>query len=99
MKRFLIMGILTGALFAGLIGYFVKKGKKETFNLENIAQLHQVKKIAVIGCSGSGKTYLSFTLQEKLQLPLIHLDQYAWKPNWEKVDADLFANIHHELCK
>ena len=44
------------------------------------------KKIAIIGCAGSGKTTLAFLLQ-KLNLPIYHLDQYYWKPNWERSGA------------
>ncbi len=65
----------------------------------NLEKLHDAKKIVVIGCSGSGKTYLTFKLQEKLHLPVYHLDQYAWKPNWEKIDFEDFKKIHHDLCK
>lgn len=57
------------------------------------------QKIAIIGCAGSGKTYLTFKLAEKLHLPIYHLDQYAWKPNWERVDFEELKKIHHELCK
>ena len=92
------MGILTGALLAGLIAKFMGSRKKSSIKPEEIAKLHQVKKIAVIGCSGSGKTYLTFKLHEKLGLPIIHLDQYAWKPNWKKVDFDELQKIHHDLC-
>ncbi len=38
--------------------------------------LHQVTKIAVIGCPGAGKSTFSLKLAEKLKLPLIHLDMY-----------------------
>ena len=56
------------------------------------------KKIAIIGCAGSGKTTLALKLKKKLNLPLYHLDQYYWKPNWERVDAESFAQAHRELC-
>ncbi len=57
------------------------------------------KKIAIIGNCGSGKTSLAFQLQEKLKLPLYHLDQYAWRPHWERVDFEQFSEAHSELCK
>jgi adenylate kinase family enzyme len=56
------------------------------------------KKIAIIGCAGSGKTTLALQLKEKLNLPLYHLDQYYWKPQWERTDAETFARAHRELC-
>lgn len=57
------------------------------------------KKIAIIGNAGSGKTTLALKLKEILQLPIIHLDQYYWKPHWEKRDFAEFYSIHNELCE
>lgn len=62
-----------------------------------ITPLH--KKIMIIGCAGSGKTTLAFKLKEKLNLPLIHLDQYYWKPNWQRTNLDDFTQVHDELCR
>lgn len=42
------------------------------------------KKIILIGSAGSGKSYMSNKLAEITGLPLIHLDNEFWKPNWEK---------------
>jgi len=47
-----------------------------------------VNRIAVIGCSGAGKTELSRRLGEKLGLPVIHLDHLGWQPGWQKVPHD-----------
>lgn len=58
----------------------------------------QHKKIAIFGCAGSGKTTLAFRLHEKLRLPLYHLDQYHWGPDWQRVDREDFINAHHALC-
>lgn len=41
-----------------------------------------MKRVMIIGCSGSGKSTFSRKLNEMTQLPLIHLDQKYWKPNW-----------------
>lgn len=56
------------------------------------------KKIMVIGCAGSGKTTIAFKLHKKLHLPIIHLDQYYWKQNWQRSDLDEFTQTHDKLC-
>lgn len=40
-----------------------------------------MKKVLVIGCPGSGKTTFSRKLQNKLHLPLIHLDKIFHNPD------------------
>ncbi len=61
-----------------------------------ITQSH--KKIAIIGCAGSGKTTIAFALQQKFNLPLYHLDDYYWLSNWQRVGIEKFTEIHTELC-
>lgn len=56
------------------------------------------KKIAIIGCAGSGKTTLALYLNKKLNLPVYHLDQYYWKKGWQRSDFDAFSVIHTKLC-
>jgi adenylate kinase family enzyme len=55
-------------------------------------------KIAIIGCPGSGKSTLAFKLHQILHIPLVHLDQYFWKPGWQRPDRQEFAEIHDKLC-
>lgn len=57
------------------------------------------KKIAIIGCAGSGKTTLAFKLKKKLNLPLYHLDQYYWKPGWGRCDFEIFRKTYDLLCE
>ena len=56
------------------------------------------KKIMILGCAGSGKTTLAFELQTIVNLPLYHLDQYYWRPQWERIAWDQFCVIHADLC-
>lgn len=57
------------------------------------------RKIAIIGCAGSGKTTLAFRLAQLTELPLYHLDQYYWKPGWQREEWEQFQKIHDELCQ
>ncbi len=55
-------------------------------------------KIAIIGSPGSGKSTLAFKLHKILHIPLFHLDQYFWKPGWQRPDREEFKKIHDKLC-
>jgi adenylate kinase family enzyme len=55
-------------------------------------------KIAVIGSPGSGKSTLAFKLHRILHIPLFHIDQYFWKPGWQRPDREEFRKIHNQLC-
>lgn len=48
-----------------------------------------MKKILVIGSPGAGKSTFAKRLHEAANLPVIHLDQLYWKPNWvETLDKE-----------
>ena len=55
-------------------------------------------KIAIIGNPGSGKSTLALKLYKILGIPLYHLDQYFWKPGWQKGDRSEFVRVHNQLC-
>ena len=52
-----------------------------------------MKKILVIGCPGAGKTTFAKKLQEKLNLPLYHLDLIWNKPDKTTLEKEEFDNI------
>ncbi|EOX4485752.1 AAA family ATPase, partial [Vibrio alginolyticus] len=58
-----------------------------------------MKRIAVIGSGGSGKSTFSALLGTELNLPVHHLDQLYWKPNWVKTPKDDWIKIQKGLCE
>jgi adenylate kinase family enzyme len=55
------------------------------------------RRIAVLGPSGSGKSFVATRLAEIAGLPLIHLDRLAYGPGWRETDPDELLRIHREL--
>lgn len=55
-----------------------------------------VKKILVIGCSGSGKSTFTVKLADLTGIKAIHLDRLWWKPNWAEETRE---NFDQKLCK
>ena len=58
----------------------------------------KMKKILVIGCCGAGKSTFSKKLHKILKLPLIHLDTYYHKPNWEEPEKEDWKKIVSSLA-
>ncbi|MEV6688027.1 topology modulation protein [Streptomyces sp. NPDC051130] len=56
-------------------------------------------RLALIGCGGSGKTYLSKQLAQHFHAPLTHLDAVYYDDDWNTVDKDKFAAIQEELVQ
>jgi len=49
-----------------------------------------MKKIVILGPSGTGKTTLCRELGEKLNLKILHLDEVYWKKDWENIGKEEF---------
>ncbi|MBY0552990.1 adenylate kinase [bacterium] len=57
-----------------------------------------VKKINVIGTSGSGKSTFSIKLAEALGYPYIEMDKLFWEPNWKwSTDEKFFDQLKTAL--
>ena len=52
-----------------------------------------MRRILIIGSNGAGKSTFSFRLAEKLNLPLIHIDQIYWRGSWDVTPEDEFDRI------
>ena len=57
-----------------------------------------MKRINVVGTSGSGKSTVGKRIAERLSVPYIQLDELYWKPNWaESTDDELFPKLEKAL--
>jgi adenylate kinase family enzyme len=58
-----------------------------------------MKRIAIIGIPGSGKSTFSNKLGKKLNRPIIHLDKEYWTSNWKrKYSKEEWKNFIEVLC-
>ncbi len=58
-----------------------------------------MKKIAVIGCGGAGKSTFSRRLSAILKIPVYHLDKLYWKPGWVPMPREEWDNLIKDLVK
>lgn len=56
-----------------------------------------MKKVIVIGCSGSGKSVFSRSFAQKTGLPLYHLDNIWWRADGTTVERDEFDRALGEI--
>ena len=50
-----------------------------------------IRRVSVVGSSGSGKTTFAAQMTARLGVPHIELDAIWWGPNWTHLDAETFA--------
>lgn len=65
---------------------------------ELVILMKNIKRIAIIGNAGSGKSTLALKLHSITKLPVYHLDQYFFMPNWEKPIPEEYKIVHDSLC-
>lgn len=58
-----------------------------------------MKRVAIIGVAGSGKSWLAARLGEVLDLPVYHLDRLFWRPGWEQTPKDEWRALQEELVE
>ncbi|PKV84233.1 topology modulation protein [Streptomyces sp. TLI_146] len=56
-----------------------------------------MKRIALIGCGGSGKTYLSKRIGTLINAQVTHLDAVYYDDHWNTLPPEKFAAIQEEL--
>ncbi|HEX7542314.1 MAG TPA: AAA family ATPase [Anaerolineales bacterium] len=47
-----------------------------------------IRRIAVVGTTGSGKSMLAENIAQRLHIPHFELDAFHWKPNWTEAPRD-----------
>jgi len=57
----------------------------------------RMDRIAIVGCGGSGKTYLAIQLATLFNLPLTHLDAVYYDAEWNPLPAEEFAARQEKL--
>ncbi|MEH0579501.1 topology modulation protein [Streptomyces sp. B21-108] len=56
-----------------------------------------MKKVAIVGCGGSGKSYLARELGKILDAPVTHLDAAFYDDEWNALPMDKFAELQRDL--
>jgi adenylate kinase family enzyme len=56
-----------------------------------------MEKVVVIGCGGSGKTYLATQVAAILDIPLTHLDGIYYDADWRELGQQEFAERQRDL--
>ena len=58
-----------------------------------------IRKIAIVGSGGSGKSWLATRLHEATGLPLFHLDKELWQPGWVMPPREEVAARQQEIVQ
>ena len=57
-----------------------------------------MKRVMIIGCCGSGKSTLARAFSSIVNLPIIHLDQCYWQPNWIEMEKEKWMSMVKEIA-
>ncbi|SHF28787.1 hypothetical protein SAMN05444392_11371 [Seinonella peptonophila] len=60
---------------------------------------YKIKKICIIGLSGTGKSTLAMKLGAVLKIKVYHLDALYWKPGWVQSTMDELMDKQKEILK
>ena len=58
-----------------------------------------MKRIAIIGPGGAGKSTLARQLGERLRLPVLHLDAHYWRAGWIETPKEVWEQTVRELAQ
>lgn len=63
----------------------------------NPAPVQPLKRVAIIGCGGSGKTTIGRRLAATIGTQITHLDAVYYDDEWNKLPAEKFAALQEDL--
>ncbi len=66
-------------------------------DLTVVGRLCRVKRVAVVGSGGAGKSTLARELGQRTGIPVIHLDEHFWKPGWVATAAEEWRAVQNDL--
>ncbi len=49
-----------------------------------------MRRIVILGCSGTGKSTFARRIGARLDLPVVHLDTLFWEPGWVEAETPVF---------
>ena len=55
-----------------------------------------MKRVAVVGSAGAGKTKFARELARRTGLPVVHLDHLYWRPGWAETPGDEWREVQDE---
>lgn len=58
-----------------------------------------MNRVLVLGCCGAGKSTFARHLHQNTGLPVIHLDQYYWKPGWKETSEEEWNALVQSLAE
>ncbi|MEV5862171.1 topology modulation protein [Streptomyces sp. NPDC052071] len=56
-----------------------------------------MRKVAIVGCGGSGKSHVARELGRILDAPVTHLDAAFYDEEWNALPTDKFTDVQREL--
>jgi adenylate kinase family enzyme len=58
-----------------------------------------MRRVAVIGSGGSGKSVFARQLAGRLAVPVVHLDRLFWRPGWVETPEDEWRAAQREMVR
>lgn len=56
-----------------------------------------MQRIMMLGCGDAGKSTWARHIGHALTIPVTHLDQLFWRPNWTPVDREMLIARQHAI--